>query len=78
MTSSSFFISSTVSIDVTVQDDTERFGKGTKLFLKNPMGPKKYGNPNEPVRKYRKPATKKEVEAHIEMRLPKGKGKKNK
>tara|TARA_R100000005_G_scaffold54888_1_gene27201 strand:+ start:286 stop:1053 length:768 start_codon:yes stop_codon:yes gene_type:complete len=105
---------------VTVQDDTERFGKGTKLFLKNPMGPKKYGDPamnrglvkkskkapdkkgvktkrarslkmtsepaatkpgkpkNEPVRKYRKPTTQKEVEAHIKIRLPKGKGKKNK
>ncbi len=30
---------------VTVQEATERFGGGTKLFLKNPMGPKKYGDP---------------------------------
>ena len=30
---------------VNVQEATERFGGGTKLFLKNPMGPKKYGDP---------------------------------
>ena len=56
---------------VTVQDDTERFGKGTKLFLKNPMGPKKYGDPamnKGPIRKYKKPTTDEEVKEHIQIR----------